>query len=153
MGEVSPSASSMKRIPPALGPFPPCHTGSLCLCGTEPPGCSCQRELMGLSWGGAEHRATEVCIMLHQWDLLGSTGGEAATAGLMRAEKEILLSWRLEEACWAIRSSSSYYKWPYIYILHKFFHYLVNFHLSRSCYWQKVFDHFTALLISSIFQF
>lgn len=158
-GGLFPSASHVQRIPPALGPFPPFRSRSLRLRGTEPSGCSHHRRLEGLSWEGAGHRAMEVCLTLHQHcfsvcPVSGAQEGKAATAGLTStAEKEILPSWRLEKACWAISPGSSYYKWPYVSISHKSFHYLVKFHLSRSCYWQKLFEHFTALVILSTFEF
>lgn len=75
--------------------FPQHRSRSLCLCGTEPSGCNHCRWVAALSWESAGHRATELCIMLHQHGfsvcpVSGAQEGKAATAGFMRtAENRI----------------------------------------------------------------
>lgn len=90
--EIFPNASHVQRIPSALGAFSLCHPESLCLGGTEPPGCSYQRELVVCPGRvlGTEPWSSASCYTstASQQALLGSTGKEAATAALMRAEKK-----------------------------------------------------------------
>lgn len=75
-GEISSNCIPHAEDSSCISTFPSLSQWSLCLCGTEPPGCSYQRELVGLSWESAGHGAMELCIMLHQHRFSESPSGE-----------------------------------------------------------------------------
>lgn len=71
---------------------------------------------------------------------LGSTGREGSYCSLHEECRKKKSFWAegWKRLAGLSAPGSSYYKWPYIHILHNSFHYLVKFHLSRFCYWQKL---------------
>ena len=98
--------------------------------------------VLGEHWarsGGGLHHVTQTRLL--SVPCLRSTGrkGSYCQVSWRLQKKKSFLAEGWKRLAGLSGPGSSYYKWPYTYILHVSFHYLVKFHLSRSCYWQKFF--------------